>query len=205
MGKKLLAHDYYQAHPYDVILEPSSQKGHWSRLFGREAPLHVEIGMGLGRFICEFAEQQYEMNHVGLDLKMHRIYTARHRALRMGLRNVRFVPGDAEKSLEAFACGEVARLTILFPDPWSDARFAFKRLTHPVRVARYKALLAPGGIVHFRTDDPNLFAYSVDVFEAAGFNVVAAVPLERTLTDFERRWLKEGRLIYALDAVLSGS
>lgn len=202
MGKKLLALDYYQAPPYDVVLDPAARRGQWQALFARQAPLHVEIGMGLGQFLVTYAGRHPEMNHVGLELKMHRIYTARHKALRAGLRNLRFVPGDAEQSLAAFAPGEIGRITILFPDPWPAGKDAEKRLTSPGHVARYRELLEGGGRVHFRTDDPDLFAYACGTFEAAGFGLTVAVERERIITGFEARWLGEGRAIYGFDARL---
>lgn len=200
MGKKLLAYEYYKAPPYDVILDPRRYKGHWHTLFGREAPIHIEMGIGLGHHLVRFALAHPELDHVGLELKMHRIYTARHKALRQGARNVRFVPGDAEEALEAFAPGEIAHMTLLFPDPWPQEKHAAKRLTHPDRVARYKRLLLPGGLFHFRTDDEPLYMYSREVFLAAGFGLTEAIECDRITTDFEARWLGLGRAIYGFDA-----
>lgn len=198
MGKKLLAHEYFKAPPYDVVLDPLSLKGRWHERFGRKAPLHVEIGMGLGTFLVASATRHPEVDHVGFERKMHRIYTARHRALRAGLRNIRFVPGDAGRSLDSFGPGEVSQLTLLFSDPWP--KDPDKRLTAPGFIRHYERMLAPNGRLHFRTDDPDLFAYSLETLGAAGFRLVIAVELDRTITDFERRWLDMGRQIYALDA-----
>lgn len=202
MGKKLLALEYYKAPPYDVIMEPGRFAGRWQDSFGRNAPLHVEMGIGLGHHLVRFALANAAYNHVGLELKMHRIYTARHKALRQGARHVRFVPGDAEVALAAaFAPGEVQLMTLLFPDPWPQEKLAHKRLTHPDRVARYRRLLAPGGVFHFRTDDAPLYMYSREVFLAAGFELVESVRKERITTDFEARWLAAGKAIYGFDAV----
>jgi tRNA (guanine-N7-)-methyltransferase len=203
MAKKQLALEYYKAPPYDVILQPTALKGRWHEAFGRRAPLHVEIGMGLGQFLVAYAKLHPEMNHVGLEYKMHRIYTARHKALRTGVKHLRFVPGDANKALHAFAPGEVSRLTVLFSDPWSNERFAHKRLTAPHMVEHFKAILAPGGAVHLRTDDPDFFAYSVETFRQGGFTMHISVEIARIKTGFEERWLGEGRQIYGFDAVLA--
>ncbi|HEY9721445.1 MAG TPA: tRNA (guanosine(46)-N7)-methyltransferase TrmB [Oscillatoriaceae cyanobacterium] len=200
MAKKQLARDYYSAPPYDVILRPQTLAGAWQRAFGRPAPLHVEIGMGLGHHLIGFAATHPDWSHVGLELKMHRIYTARHMALRQGIRNVRFVPGDALKALDTFADGEVDHLTMLFPDPWPEPLDAHKRLTAPSYIALYRRVLAPGGRMHFRTDDPDLFRYSMETFTQAGFDLTIHVPVARITTAFERRWLSEGRGIYGLDA-----
>jgi tRNA (guanine-N7-)-methyltransferase len=204
MAKKQLALEYYKAPPYDVILQPTSFKGRWHEAFGRRAPLHVEVGMGLGQFLVEYARRHPEMNHVGLEYKMHRIYTARHKALRLGIKHLRFVPGDANKALHAFAPGEVDRLTVLFSDPWSNEKFAHKRLTAPHMVAHFKTILAPGGTLHLRSDDPDFFRYSVETLRAGGFDLHVSVEIDRIKTGFEERWLGEGRQIYGLDAVSLG-
>lgn len=198
MGKKLLALEYYKAPPYDVLLDPKRFVGRWEATFGRKAPLHVEIGMGLGHHLIAFAHEHPEWNHLGLELKMHRIYTARQMTLRQSLANVRFVPGDAVRALEAFGPGDVHRITLLFSDPWP--RNPDRRLTHPRYLALYRRALGPGGQLHFRTDDPDLFAFSLQSFDEAGFAYTAAVPIHRVLTDFEKRWLGMGRLIYGVDA-----
>ena len=198
MGKKQLAHEYFQAPPYDVLLDPARFSGRWERTFGRAAPLHVELGMGLGHHLVAFAGACPEMNHLGLEIKMHRIYSARQMALRQAIRHIRFVPGDARRTLEALAPGDVARLTLLFPDPWP--RHPLRRLTAPAYLALYKRCLADGGVFHFRTDDPELFHFSLAALDEAGFDATVAVPHPRVLTGFERRWLAEGRSIYGLDA-----
>ena len=202
MGKKLLAQEYYKTPPYDVLLDPKRFAGRWEATFGRQAPLHVEIGMGLGHHLVAFADTHPEWNHLGLELKIHRIYSARQMALRQALGNIRFVPGDARRALEAFGPGEVHRLTLLFSDPWP--RHPDRRLTAPGFLALYRHVLGPEGLLHFRTDDPDLFAYSLRTLTDAGFAYTAAVPIHRVLTDFERRWLGMGRLIYGVDAWVAG-
>lgn len=202
MGKKNLAYDYYQAPPFDVILKPEAEKGNWERRFGRAAPLHVEIGMGLGQYLLAFAQAHPEYNHLGVEAKMHRIYTARQKALKAGVPHLRFVLGDAEKALASLADGEAARITILFSDPWPNPKDEDKRLASPRYVAQYRRALRPGGVVHLRSDDPDFYAYAVRRFREAGFAMVEAVELARPLTGFEERWLAEGKAIYGFDATL---
>lgn len=198
MGKKLLALEYFKAPPFDVLMDPRRYVGRWAAAFGREAPLHVEVGMGLGHHMMAFAEEHPEYNHLGLEMKMHRIYSARQMMLRAGLRNVRYVPGDAIRTLEALETGSVHRLTILFSDPWPQK--PDRRLTAPQYLELYRRILGAKGLLHFRTDDPDLFAFSLAGFKAAGFEFVAAVPVQRVLTGFERHWLSMGRQIYGVDA-----
>lgn len=104
--------------------------------------------------------------------------------------------------LDGFADGEVTRLTLLFSDPWPRPQDEAKRLTHPSRVALYRRVLAPGGVLHFRSDDPPFFAYSCAVFEAQGFALRPALDPHRVVTEFEARWMQEGKLIQGVDAVL---
>lgn len=201
MGKKSLALEYFQAPPFDLIQDPGRLRGRWREHFHREAPLHVEIGMGLGKHLLAMAERHPEWNHVGLEMKMHRIYSARNQALRRGLGPLRFIQGDALSSLDAFEDGEVSRLTLLFCDPWPKAQDEAKRLTHPDRAMRYRRVLAPGGLLHFRSDDPPFFAYSCEVFARLGFELRPHLDPERVVTEFEARWMQEGKRIQGVDLI----
>jgi tRNA (guanine-N7-)-methyltransferase len=198
MGKKLLAFEYFKAPPYDVLLDPRRYVGRWDATFGRVAPLHVEVGMGLGHHMLAYAQVHPEYNHLALEMKMHRIYTARHLFLRHGLRNVRFVPGDGIRTLDVLESGSVHRLTILFSDPWP--KHPDRRLTAPQYLTLYKRILGPAGLLHLRTDDPDFFAFTLAGLDRDGWAYIAAVPIQRVLTGFERRWLAEGRQIYGVDA-----
>lgn len=190
--------------PATVITEPIQWKGRWPAAFEREAPLHLEIGMGKGLHLARLAYRTPEINHVGLEVKPDRVYSAHKLCERYGLSNVRFIVGDADKLLDAFAPEEVDMISVLFPDPWPHIRRIKHRLTHPSRMRRYQELLKPGGALNFRTDHEALFHYTVAVLDELEIPYQIALPVERPLTNFEERYLGEGRPIFGLIAWPNG-
>jgi len=125
----------------------------------------------------ETAAVEAEALMVGIEKVPSALVRSMERAGAMGLSNVLFINGDAEKLLEMFGPGEVSRIYLNFSDPWPGRRHEKRRLTSPGFLARYAAILAPGGEVHVKTDNQALFAYSVKQFPASGYT------LEQVTTD----------------------
>jgi tRNA (guanine-N7-)-methyltransferase len=190
--------------PPTVLQEPAAWRGRWDDAFGRKAPLHLEIGMGKGLHLARLAYRSPEINHVGLELKPDRVYMAHGVSHRYGLSNVRFLVGDADKLLEAFAPGDIDMISVLFPDPWPHPRQIKHRLTHPSRLRRYQQLLKPGGALNFRTDHEALFQYTVRMLDELEIPHRIAIPVERPLTNFEERYLTQGREVFGLLAWPNG-
>lgn len=205
MRKKLTQIRFIQeTPPPTLITDPLSWRGRWHEAFGRSAPLHLEIGMGKGLHLARLAYRSPEINHIGLELKPDRVYMAHGVCDRYGLSNVRFLVGDADKLLSAFAPGEVDMITVLFPDPWPHLRQVKHRLTHPDRLRRYQELLKPGGALNFRTDHEALFHYTVAQLDALKIPHQITVPIDRPLTNFEERYLAQGREVFGLLAWPNG-
>ncbi len=190
--------------PPTVITEPTALLGRWQEAFERQAPLHLEIGMGKGLHLARLAYRSPEINHVGLELKPDRVFMAHGVCRRYGLSNVRFLMGDADKLLEAFGPGDLDMISVLFPDPWPNAKQAKHRLTHPDRLRRYQRLLKPGGMLNFRTDHASLFHYTVSVLDELEIPYQIAIPVNRPLTNFEERYLIQGREVFGLIAWPNG-
>jgi len=206
MRKKLTQIRFIQDTPPETVVpEPARWQGRWHEVFGRQAPLHLEIGMGKGLHLSRMAYRSPEFNHVGLELKPDRVYMAHGVCNRYGLSNIRFVVGDADKLLDAFGPGELDMISVLFPDPWPHIRQVKHRLTHPDRLRRYQKLLKPGGALNFRTDHEALFHYTVAMLTEMGIPHQIAVPVERPLTNFEERYLTQGREVFGLLAWPNGA
>lgn len=183
-----------------LLFDPAAPAIDWEETFGRTGPLHVEIGMGAGRHLAYQAKAQPETLHVGIEEKYYRVHKGIRWLDALQRDNIRFVVGDFFKMTDLFAPGSVDAVTMLFPDPWPRAKGERFRLTNPVLVERYYRWLKPGGRMTFRTDHEWLYHYSRERFRRAGFELVEAVPLERIQSDFERRYLEEGRAVYGLVA-----
>jgi tRNA (guanine-N7-)-methyltransferase len=156
--------------------------------------------MGNGRHLIDMALRQPGWRHLGLDAKHYRVEQAVRRAERFGVESVRFLVGDLFEMPDPVPEAALTRLTILFPDPWPKARGDRFRLTNPVLLERYRRWLRPECQLHFRTDHPALFEYSVRRLEETGFQVELAIPLGRVVSEFEGHFLGRGQEIYGLVA-----
>lgn len=147
------------------------KKGEWSKEFGRQAPLYVELGTGKGRFITQMAARYPEINFIGIEVQKDVIYYAGLKAKELGLKNLRLLCFDINNISELFAEHEVSRFFVNFCDPWPKARHAKRRLTHVSFLEKYRHLLAPQGQLFFKTDNRPLFDFSLEQFEEAGLKI----------------------------------
>lgn len=179
--------------------------GGWDALFGRRAPLEVEIGFGRDDGLLRRAAAAPERDFLGVELRRDRVATYLGRAARTGLRNLRVVEGRAEFVTGVLLpAGRAASVRIEFPDPWPKDRHAGHRLIRPFFVREVRRVLEPGGVLLLATDDA---AYAgemaASVAAAGGFEGGPhGGPEERTEGDgttiFERRGIAEGRPIARL-------
>ena len=149
------------------------KKGQWAALFGRQAPLHVELGTGKGDFISQLAERHPENNYIGIEAQQDVLYSAAKKIAGMGLTNVRLLVFDINNIENIFDEGEVDRFYINFCDPWPKKRHAKRRLTHRNFLALDKQLLGEGGHLRFKTDNRALFDFSVEEFKEFGLEIIA--------------------------------
>ena len=117
-----------------VVQEPASHKGKWTQVFPKDQPLHIEVGMGKGRFLMDMAKLHPEINYVGIEMYdsvLLRALQKRERLEEEGekLTNLMFMCIDARLLPEIFEKGEVQKIYLNFSDPWPKARHAKRRLT----------------------------------------------------------------------------
>jgi len=149
----------------DEIKKTSDRmKGHWHEIFGRTAPLYVELGTGKGKFISEMAERHPEINFVGIESQQDVLYYVAQKIRGKQLTNVRLLVFDVNHLLEIFATDEINRLYINFCDPWPKVRHAKRRLTHGDFLDKYAIALADDGEIFFKTDNRILFDFSLKEF-----------------------------------------
>lgn len=148
-----------------------TMKGHWHEIFGRQAPLHVELGTGKGKFISEMAERHPEINFVGIESQQDVLYYVAKKVREKKLTNVRLLVFDINHLLANFAPGEIDRLYINFCDPWPKVRHAKRRLTHAEFLEKYRIVLAAGGDIFFKTDNRPLFDFSLEQIAQNGLQL----------------------------------
>lgn len=163
--------------PY-VVQEPQTKKGHWAEVFEKKQPLHIEVGMGKGRFLMDLARLHPEINYIGIEMYdsvLLRALQKREELEQEGVvySNLYFMRVDARLLPEIFAQGGVDKIYLNFSDPWPKARHAKRRLTSREFLARYDQILVPDGKVEFKTDNKGLFEFSLEEVKETKWNLDA--------------------------------
>lgn len=201
MGLKLEAQKNIHLHPEWIHSNGVPFRGRWHESFDRKAPLHLDVGMGKGRYLLAIAEQNPQVNHIGLEVKADRIMDAFSKVHTQNLTNIRFLYGDARTHLSAFEDEEVDSMSLMFPDPWPQGRKMKHRLSYPPLVEQYLRILKKGGRLLFRSDHPQMAHYSRLMFERGGFLVRDPETLDENYTNYELRYRQEGRTIWTFEAL----
>ena len=211
--------DYIAQSPL-VVGEPGSYRGRWKQeIFGNENPLYLEVGMGMGQFIRTHALHNPGINYIGFEINTTVLYKSLRRyesllrengvSAEPGECNLRLIRQDARFLAEDFAEGEVDRIYLNFSDPWPKDKNENKRLTSPVFLALYDKILAPDGVIDFKTDNEGLFDYSLLSIPANGWELLDvtrdlhADPVRsegNIMTEYETRFSGKGNPIYKLIA-----
>ncbi len=174
----------------------------WDRVFGWSGPIVVEIGFGNGDFLVETAPRRPGTRFVGIELSRVSVQKAAKRLRALRIRNVRLIHWDARPALQhLFAPGSIAEVHSYFPDPWPKKRHEKRRLFSVEFCQLVASRLRQGGRVILYTDDPEYFAWVSQNFRESGVFRVSAGPAERVPdTKYAQKWLRQGKLVYALEA-----
>jgi len=202
------AREEMAANPY-VFTEPEGMRGTWNTVFGNDNPIHLEIGVGKGRFISTLASLNPTINYVGIEKYSSVLLRAAEKQNAMQLPNLRFIRMDAENICEVFDEYEISRIYLNFSDPWPKDRHAKRRLTSKQYFARYNKILKPEGCIEFKTDNALLFEFSVQQAKEAGWKLVvetrdlhgdANLSEGNIMTEYEERFSMLGNPICKLVA-----
>ena len=186
------------------IHNPEENTGNWAGVFGNDAPLHIEIGMGKGRFLMDMAKLHPEVNYVGIEKYSSVLLRAIQKMEEEELPNVRFIRMDAEEITNVFGRGEVERIDLNFSDPWPKDRHAKRRLPSRQFLARYDEILKKDGTIEFKTDNRLLFDFALEELEPAGWRAdVVTFDLHgdeklvqgNVMTEYEERFSSMGNPI----------
>ena len=191
-----------------VVLYPEQQKGNWAALFGNDDPVHIEIGMGKGKFLTGMAMAHPDVNYIGIEKDSSVLLRAVQKQEELRLPNLRLIRMDAEEITEVFAPGEVDRIYLNFSDPWPKDRHAKRRLTSGTFLARYQKILTRAGRLEFKTDNRSLFEFSLESVEENGWRLIAStndlhhseLKEGNIMTEYEERFSAMGNPIYKLIA-----
>ena len=174
-------------------------------LFGREAPVVLEIGFGMGKSLVEMAAAAPEKNFIGIEVHRPGVGACLTSAQEAGITNLRLFYHDAVEVLgQMIPDQSIDTLQLFFPDPWHKSRHHKRRIVQPAFVQMLRPKLKIGGVFHMATDWENYAEHMLEVMNAAeGFvNTVegdyAPRPDSRPLTKFEQRGHRLGHGVWDL-------
>ena len=154
------------------VIEPGKAEyaafgGRWrADFFHNDHPLTLEVGCGKGEYTVGLAQRYPQRNFLGLAIKGERLWSGSTRAAALGITNVGFVRAQALALAAQFGPGELNEIWITFPDPRPRDRDIKRRLTSPRFLNLYQHLLAPGALLHLKTDSEKLFDYTLEMLGA---------------------------------------
>lgn len=181
-----------------------------TEVFGRAAPLTVEIGFGMGASLLEQAQAMPERNFIGIEVHLPGVGKLLAEAGKLGLTNIRVYQADAVEVLSScLPAGCIDTLQIFFPDPWHKKKHNKRRLVQSEFIELVITKLAPKGLLHLATDWQEYAEEMLDLLDntksltnTAGANNFSPKPASRPTTKFERRGFALGHgswdLIYQL-------
>lgn len=181
-----------------------------AREFAGSCPLHIEIGCGKGRFITETAKLNPDIRYIAVEKVSNVMVLATEKASVAELENIRFMRGNFQILAEDFPDKSVDRIYLNFSDPWPKKGYAKRRLTHGGFLEIYKRILKDDGEICFKTDNRELFDFSLESFPENGFTL-SEVTFDlhnsgfegNIMTEYEERFSSMGFPICRLVAKMS--
>ena len=192
-------HMFYM--PWEELLKGFPLKGNWKKdFFKNDNPITLELGCGKGEYTVGLAKKYPNRNFIGVDLKGARMWHGASASQKDGLKNVAFIRTKVDQILHFFAANEVAEIWLTFSDP--QPKRERRRLSSPRFLNLYREILEPNGIIHQKTDNRELFDYTLEVLahfklplDYSTFDVYNSDAPKDVLeiqTYYERMFLKEG-------------
>ena len=182
--------------------EPSANKGKWREVCGvsEDTPLFLELGCGKGKFCCQTAIDNPDCLYVAVERDKSVILAAIEKAHNAEIPNLFFINCDVNNIEDMFEENETDRVYINFCDPWNRRNKPKRRLTYRDFLAKYKALLKNGGQIRFKTDNDDLFDFSLAEIKFCGIALSEVTgdlhnseyDAANVRTEFEQKFADEG-------------
>ncbi|MDD6265569.1 MAG: tRNA (guanosine(46)-N7)-methyltransferase TrmB [Clostridia bacterium] len=171
----------------------------------------LEIGCGKGSFICEMAKREPDVLFIAMEKVPDVAMLAAENAKKNGLTNVRFIIADAKELVSYFTPASLSRIYLNFSDPWTRNSQYKRRLTYRSFLEIYKYILKPNGAVYFKTDNRDLFDFSISEFEFSGFELKnitydlhnSIFAENNIMTEYEKNFSSKGFAINRLEAYIT--
>ena len=189
-----------------LIKNPENYKGKWKEVFGNNNPICLELGMGRGSFIIEMAKTHPNINYIGLELDKSQTATAINNTRNQKISNLRMICADAKNIINYFG-KEIDTIYLTFSEPWPKKQDERKRFTHESYLRLYDRIFKKNKHIILKTDNKILFS-SLESLSAYWYTFDKVSldlhkderKIENIMTDFEKQYFKEHRVVYYLDA-----
>ncbi len=189
----------------NYVANPETHKGNWKKVFNNDNPIHLEVGMGKGRFLTGLAKENPNINYIGVDLYPSVLLRASQKLELEEIPNIKIFHYNAMKFDEVFT-KEIDRIYLNFSDPWPKNAHEKRRLTSDTFLPIYKNMLKLDCEIHFKTDNITLFEFSLENL-ANNQMILSNVSLDlhksnfkgNIMTEYEEKFSKFGP-IYRLEA-----
>ena len=187
-----------------IITDPFKYIGKWKDLFKNNNPIHIEIGMGMGKFIYENALNNPDINYIGIERYDNVIARAIKKLDKLD--NLILVRMDAREIDKVFK-KEIDLIYLNFSDPWPKKRSINKRLTSPIFLNKYDKIFKNTNNIIMKTDNRDLFIYSIESLSNYGYKLSnISFDLHESsdniiTTEYEDKFVSIGKNIYYLEAL----
>lgn len=178
-------------------------------LFGNDNPVVLEIGCGKGRFACELAKREPDINVLALEKCENVLVMACETAMKENITNLKFLHSGAEYLEKYIRPESIERIYLNFSCPYPKNRYANHRLTNQRFLKSYEAILKKGAEIHQKTDNMHFFEYSIEQLTGYGFSLKnISLDLHNSdfegniETEYEHRFASQGMPIYRLEAYI---
>jgi len=187
-----------------VVQDPKRFRGRWSQVFGNDNPIHLEIGMGKGKFLHILAGRNPDINYIGIEKYSSVLLRAIQKMEEDKLPNLKFIRMEAEEIASVFGEQELYKIYLNFSDPWPKDRHAKRRLPSKEFLAIYNKILKKDGRLEFKTDNRELFDFAVEAYKTATWQAEAvtydlhhdaALMQGNIMTEYEEKFSSAGNPI----------
>lgn len=190
-----------------IILDYLKYKGKFNEVFNNDHPICIEIGTGKGKFICDMALKNPDINYIGIEKFDSVIVRALEKVEELDIPNLKFIRMDATKIEEVFD-KELDTIYLNFSDPWPKVRHTNRRLTSKCFLTKYDTLFKNKKHIVFKTDNRHLFEFSLKELTDYGYkiediclNLYDEDISDNVATEYEEKFHQKGMPIYKIEVI----
>ncbi|MDD4831389.1 MAG: tRNA (guanosine(46)-N7)-methyltransferase TrmB [Tenericutes bacterium] len=189
-----------------IVNNYKEYKGKWNKIFDNNNPIHLEIGMGKGKFILENALKNPNINYIGIEKYDSVLYKAIKKIDEVNINNLKIISCDALELMDIFN-SEIDCIYLNFSDPWHKDRHSKRRLTSEVYLNIYDSIFKNNNHIILKTDNRNLFEFSIEtlsmdryIFKEVNLDLHNSNIRDIITTEYEDKFVSKGNIIYMFDA-----